>query len=237
MLKKAFINFLKHRTMEIKKNPKANLEKYKLLFLGVSLIISIGLLVSAFQWQSSSTVEDFSNEENIEEEEMMDVTRQDEKIEIEIPQEQQQQQALEVIDIVADNEDIADTDFDFSEFDEDEDIDIDEEEDVVEDEIFVFVKNMPEYPGGIMALRRWIGNNVNYPAVARENGIQGTVYLRFEVTKTGAIGKVELQKGVDPLLDEEAIKVVKKLKKFKPGQQNGRKVNVWFSLPVTFKLN
>ncbi|MCF6364882.1 MAG: energy transducer TonB [Bacteroidales bacterium] len=222
--------------MEIKKNPKANLERYKLLFLAVSLIISLGLLVSAFQWQSPSTVEDFSNEENIQEEEMMDVTRQDQEVEPEQPQEQQQQQALEVFDIVEDNEDIADTEFDFSDFDEDEDINLDEEE-VVDDEIFVFVKNMPEYPGGIMALRRWIGSNVNYPAVARENGIQGTVYLRFEVTKTGAVGKVELQKGVDPLLDEEAIKVVKKLARFKPGVQNGRKVNVWFSLPVTFKLN
>ena len=222
--------------MEIKKNPKANLEKYKLLFLAISLIISLGLLVSAFQWQSPSTTEDFGIDENIEEEEMMEVTRQDEKVEIEIPQEQQQQQQLEVFDIVEDNEDIEDNDFDFSEFDEEEDIEL-EEEVVNDDEIFIHVKNMPKFPGGINALRSFIANNVKYPTVAKENGIQGTVYLRFEVTRAGTVGKVELQKGVDPLLDEEAVNVVKKLPRFTPGEQNGRKVNVWYSLPVTFRLN
>ena len=233
---KTLFNFLKHRTMEIKKNPKANLEKYKLLFLAISLIISLGLLVSAFQWQSPSTTEDFTNEGNIEEEEIMDVTRQDEEVEIEIPKDQQQQQQLEVFDIVEDNEDIEDTDFDFSDFDEEEDIDL-EEEVINDDEIFIHVKNMPKFPGGINALRSYIAKNVKYPTVAKENGIQGTVYLRFEVTKTGAVGKVELQKGVDPLLDDEAITVVKKLPRFTPGEQNGRKVNVWYSLPVTFRLN
>lgn len=222
--------------MEIKKNPKANLERYKLLFLAISLIISLGLLVSAFQWQSPSTTEDFSNEANIEEEEFQKVTRQDEKVEIEIPKEQQQQQQLEVFDIVADNEDIEDTDFDFSDFDEEAEMDLEEEE-IPEDKIFLFVKNMPKFPGGINALRSFIANNVKYPTVAKENGIQGTIYLRFEVTKTGSVGQVQLQKGVDPLLDDEAIKVVKKLPKFTPGEQNGRKVNVWYSLPVTFRLN
>jgi len=222
--------------MEIKKNPKANLERYKLLFLAISLIISLGLLVSAFQWQSPSTTEDFSNDENVEEEELMKVTRQDDKVEIEIPQEQEQQQQLEVFDIVSDNEDIEDTDFDYGEFDEDAEMDFEDEE-IEEDKIFIHVKNMPKFPGGINALRSYIANNVKYPTVAKENGIQGTVYLRFEVTKTGSVGKVELQKGVDPLLDDEAIKVVKKLPRFTPGEQNGRKVNVWYSLPVTFRLN
>jgi len=222
--------------MEIKKNPKANLEKFKLLFLAISLIISIGALVYAFQWQSSSEVVDMSNEDVIVEEEML-VTRQDEKIEPpEQPEEQKQQQTLDVIEILDDNADIDDTDIDFEEFDEEEEVEIEEEEEE-EDKIFIHVKNMPEFPGGIMALRRWIGNNVNYPAVARENGIQGTVYLRFEVTKSGKVGRVEMQKGVDPLLDNEALKVIKKLPKFKPGEQNGRKVNVWYSIPVTFKLS
>jgi len=222
--------------MEIKKSPKANLEKFKLLFLAISLIISIGALVYAFQWQSSSEVVDMSNQDVIVEEEML-VTRQDEKIEPpEQPEEQQQQQTLDVIEILDDNADVEDTDFDFEEFDEEEEVDIEEEEEE-EDKIFIHVKNMPAFPGGITALRRWIGSHVNYPAVARENGIQGTVYLRFEVTKTGKVGRVEMQKGVDPLLDDEAIKVIKKLPKFKPGEQNGRKVNVWFSIPVTFRLS
>ena len=104
-------------------------------------------------------------------------------------------------------------------------------------QIFIYVRNMPEFPGGVMALKRYIAERVVYPKVARDNGIQGTVFLRFEVTKTGAIGIVELQKGVHPLLDEEAIKVIKSLPKFTPGSQNGKKVNVWYSIPVTFRLN
>ena len=224
--------------MEIKKNPKANLEKYKLMFLAISLIISIGVLVSAFQWQSSSQGADFGLDQNIEEEEMMEITRQDmQEPEPEQPQEQQQQQTIEIIEIVDNSQDInEDTEFDF-EFDEDEEINLEETEEEPEDKIFIYVKNMPEFPGGKLALRRYVAEHVVYPAVARENGIEGTVFLRFEVTKSGAVGKVELQKGVDPLLDDESIRVIKNLPKFKPGEQNGKKVNVWYSIPVTFKLN
>lgn len=224
--------------MEIKKNPKANLEKYKLMFLAISLIISIGALVSAFQYQSSSQGADFGLDKNIEDEEMMEITRQDiQEPEPEQPQEQQQQQTIEIIDIVDNNENISEeAEFDF-EFDEDEEIDLEDTEEEPEDKIFIYVKNMPEFPGGQLALRKYISDHVVYPAVARENGIEGTVFLRFEVTKKGTVGKVELQKGVDPLLDDEAIRVIKKLPKFTPGEQNGKKVNVWYSIPVTFKLS
>ena len=102
------------------------------------------------------------------------------------------------------------------------------------DVIYVYVDQMPEFPGGI---RRYVNEHIVYPAVARENGIEGIVFLRFEVTKSGAVGKIELLKGVDPLLEEEAIRVIKELPKFIPGEQNGKKVNVWYSIHVTFKLN
>lgn len=116
-------------------------------------------------------------------------------------------------------------------------IEQEEPEEDPENIIFIHVKNMPEFPGGIPALKKWLAEHVNYPAIAKENGIQGTVYLRFVVKKDGTIGKVKILRGVDPLLDEEAIKVVKKLPRFKPGEQNGKKVNVWFSIPISFKLN
>ncbi len=225
--------------MEIKKSPKANLEKYKLMFLTFGLIISLGLLISAFSWSSSSAKSDMVLKEDVEEEEMMEITRQDFKEPPPPPkQEQQQQQTVEVINIIDNSEDVKD-DIELDlEFDESEDVSLEEtapEEE--EDQIFIYVKNMPEYPGGIVALKRYIAENIIYPAVANENGIEGTVFLRFEVTKTGSIGKVELQKGVDKLLDDEAKRVIKSLPKFTPGEQNGKKVNVWFSIPVTFKLN
>ncbi len=224
--------------MEIKKSPKANLEKYKLMFLAIGLIVSIGLMVFAFNWQTSSAKSDLAQTNVVEEEEMVEITRQDLKEPPPPPpQEQQQQQTIEVINIVNDNEDVND-DVELNlEFDEEEDINLEETNDEEEDQIFIYVKNMPEFPGGVVALKRYIAEHVNYPAVARENGIEGTVFLRFEVTKTGKVGKVELQKGVDPLLDQEAIKVIKSLPRFKPGEQNGKKVSVWYSIPVTFKLN
>jgi len=105
------------------------------------------------------------------------------------------------------------------------------------DTIYVYAEQMPEYPGGINGIIRQVATTVDYPKEARENYIDGTVFLRFEVTKNGAIGKVELQKGVHPLLDKETIKVIKSVPKFKPGSQNGKKVSVWYSIPITFKLN
>ncbi len=102
--------------------------------------------------------------------------------------------------------------------------------------IFVYVSQMPEFPGGIPALKRYIGTHLIYPAEAREKKIEGTVYARFEVTKTGEIGKVQIQKGVHPILDKEAIRVIKTLPKFKPGMQNKKPVNVWYSIPIAFKI-
>ncbi len=223
--------------MEIKKNPKANLEKYKLMFLAIGLIISIGVLVSAFNWSSTSAKSDLAVNQNIEEEDMVEITRQDQKKPPPPQQQQQKQQTIEVINIIDNNEDVND-DVELNlEFDENEDIDLEDTNNGEEDQIFIYVKNMPEFPGGVIALKRYIATHVVYPAIARENGIEGTVFLRFEVTKTGKVGKVELQKGVDPLLDNEAIKVIKSLPRFKPGEQNGKKVSVWYSIPVTFKLN
>jgi protein TonB len=97
---------------------------------------------------------------------------------------------------------------------------------------------MPEFiAGGEAGLRQFIAEHIEYPELAQENDIQGTVYIRFVVTKTGTIGDVQVVRGVDPLLDEEAVRVVKSLPKFKPGMQGGRPVPVWFSVPIVFQLN
>jgi protein TonB len=225
--------------MEIKKNPKANLENYKLTFLGISLLISIAVLIMAFGYESSSSTNEFRTSEFVDEEDMVEITRQDEfQQPPEQPEEHQIQQTIEIIEIVADNTIIDEQDeFNFDDFNENDDVNLEETTDEPDDQIFIYVKNMPEFPGGELALRKYVAEHIIYPAVAKENGIEGTVYLRFEVTRTGAIGKVELQKGADPLLDDEAMRVIKELPKFKPGEQNGKKVNVWYSIPVTFRLN
>ena len=104
------------------------------------------------------------------------------------------------------------------------------------EEVFTHVEQMPKFPGGDAELYKFISNNLNYPAMAIENNVQGRVVVQFVVTKDGSIGNVKVVRSVDRDLDNEAIRVCKKLPKFIPGKQNGQPVNVWFTLPVTFKL-
>lgn len=95
---------------------------------------------------------------------------------------------------------------------------------------------MPSFPGGPEELYKWLNSNLVYPPIAEERGVQGTVTLRFVVKEDGSIGEVQILKPVDTDLDKEAKRVVSKLPKFIPGRQNGRPVQVWFTLPVKFRL-
>ena len=95
---------------------------------------------------------------------------------------------------------------------------------------------MPQFPGGDAELMKYIQKSLKYPPVAMENNIQGRVTVRFVVTKTGKIGDVQVLRAKDPDLDREAVRVVKTLPDFIPGRMNGQPVAVWFTLPITFKL-
>jgi len=101
---------------------------------------------------------------------------------------------------------------------------------------FIIVEEMPEYPGGIPALMKFVGENLIYPEEAALSNIQGKVILKFVVNADGSVDRIEVTRSIDPLLDNEAIRVVKILPKFKPGKQGGVPVPVWFSLPVNFKM-
>ena len=103
-------------------------------------------------------------------------------------------------------------------------------------EVFVVVEEMPSFPGGDAELMKFINGNIVYPEIAKENNIQGRVILRFCVTYKGLVDQVQILKGVDPALDNEAIRVIKMLPGWKPGKQGGKPVNVWYSVPVTFQL-
>jgi protein TonB len=103
-------------------------------------------------------------------------------------------------------------------------------------EVFVVVEEMPLFPGGEKALMEFIYANIQYPEIAKENNIQGRVTLRFCVTYKGGVDQVQIIRGVDPSLDNEAIRVIKLLPTWKPGKQGGKPVNVWYSVPVTFQL-
>ena len=98
------------------------------------------------------------------------------------------------------------------------------------------VEQMPAYPGGMEALNNYIMKNIKYPPKAAENGIQGRVIVTFVITKEGKMTKAKVKKSIDPLLDAEALRVVKTMHKWIPGRQNGKVVNVQFTIPVTFRL-
>lgn len=104
------------------------------------------------------------------------------------------------------------------------------------DEVFVVVEDMPEFPGGEDSLRRFINRNVMYPVAAAENGIQGKVYITFVVGKDGKVELPKVARGVDPMLDAEALRVVSTLPAWKPGLQKGKAVRVSYTVPINFSL-
>lgn len=105
-----------------------------------------------------------------------------------------------------------------------------------DEKIYSVIEQKPLFPGGEAALLKYIDSNIKYPVKAQEWGIQGTVVLRFVVTKKGKIGKVEVVRSLSPECDKEAIRVVKQLPDFIPGKQNGQNVSVWYTVPVYYKL-
>jgi TonB family protein len=106
-----------------------------------------------------------------------------------------------------------------------------------EQEVFIFVEKMPSYPGGEEAIMKFLLDNIKYPELARTNGIQGTVYVKFIVEKDGSVTNVNLQRGIGGGCDEEAVRVVSIMPKWISGKQNGKTVRVQFILPIKFALD
>lgn len=98
------------------------------------------------------------------------------------------------------------------------------------------VEQMPEFPGGELALQKYLRSSVKYPAIALENGIQGKVYVSFVVDRDGGISNAKIARGIDASIDKEALRVVKAMPKWIPGKQNGETVRVSFTLPINFTL-
>lgn len=107
---------------------------------------------------------------------------------------------------------------------------------VEETKIFTVVEQMPMFPGGDGALMGYLRDNIHYPTVAAENGVQGRVVVGFVVERDGSITDVNILRGVDPSLDREAMRVVKSMPKWTPGKQNGSAVRVKYQVPVSFRL-
>ena len=102
--------------------------------------------------------------------------------------------------------------------------------------VYNSVEQMPEFPGGMAEMMKFLQQNIQYPANAAKNNVEGRVILQFVVEKDGQIGEVKVVRSVDPELDAEALRVVKSMPNFIPGRQDGKPVAVWYTIPISFKL-
>jgi protein TonB len=225
--------------MEEKKSPKANLENKKLMFMQIGLIISLIIAWLAFEHKSYDKREidpSLLRQTEVVEEEMVEITKQEEPKPqpVEVPKQTTQ------LEIVQDDVEVEDIEIN-AEVDQQEVIEeyvpVEvEEEDVQEQEIFQIVEEMPSYPGGEGKLMEYVAKNIKYPQIARETGIQGRVFVGFVVEPDGSVSNVKVLRGIGGGCDEEAMRVVKGMPKWKPGKQRGKAVRVSYMLPVNFKL-
>ena len=104
------------------------------------------------------------------------------------------------------------------------------------DKVYDIVEVMPQYPGGMPELMQYLAKNIKYPIQAQKKGIEGRVTVRFIVEKDGSISNVTVVRHIHPLLDKEAVRVIKAMPKWSPGMLNGKPVRVKFNIPVAFRL-
>jgi protein TonB len=225
--------------MQIKKSLKASLEDKKFTYVLMGLVLVLSICYVAFEWTEKEVTK-------------YEVTDTDFLIEEEIDIQQTSQetpppppppavQEVEVLNVVED--DVKTESIEINTEDDKEvevviappvEAPVEEEE---EEEIFMVVESMPEFPGGQQELFKYLAENVKYPVIAQENGIQGRVICQFVVNKDGSIVDVQaVRSSGEPSLDKEAIRVIKSMPKWKPGKQRGKPVRVKYTVPVNFRL-
>lgn len=226
--------------MEAKKSPKANLEKWKGLFLEVGLVAALTGALVAFNWKSYDTeVQEFSTRTVVEEVEEVVLQTQEDQPDPEPPEAPEITTEFEVVD---DNKEIEnELHVDMNDNANTQVVEftpVETTEEVVEkeEEIFVFVEEQPSFPGGDEELYKFLAENIQYPALARENNVEGKVFVQFVVEKNGSITQVKLVKDIGSGCGQEAMRVVKSMPKWKPGKQRGTAVRSQFTLPIRFKL-
>lgn len=231
--------------MEVKKSPKADLERTKGLGLLMGFVVGLAVLFAGFEW-SERDVKVVSADEGVQDiiaEEEVEITRQDNT-----PPPPPPPAAPVVTDIL----NVVDDDIELDQQDivssEDNAAEAqtqtyvapaavqEEEEEEAAQQIFTVVEKQPEYPGGTAELFKYLSKAIKYPVIAQENGIQGRVVCSFVVNRDGSIVDIQVMRGVDPSLDKEAVRVISEMPKWKPGEQRGKPVRVRFILPVQFRL-
>ncbi len=228
--------------MEIKKSKKADLKNWKLFFTECGFIFALLVVFLAFEWTSkekkTSLLEDVNQE--IIEEEMVPITQETpppppevNKIPVLSDQIDIVDDEIKVDDNIINLEDDANLGVEIMDYVEEV-----AEENVEEEAIpFQLVEQKPSFNGGdANEFSKWVNQRLVYPEIAKENGVQGRVMLKFTVNADGSVSNVEVVRGVDASLDKEAVRVVSSSPKWKPGRQRDRAVKVTYTFPVIFQL-
>jgi protein TonB len=225
--------------MQIKKSPKADLNNKKGLFLEIGMIFALLLTVAAFAYtQKERNVEIIETSMEVVEEEITDITTQDQKPP-EPPKKVEMQVLSDVLNVVT-NDTKIETEFDFSEFSEDIEIvqQIEVVEEAAEDDApFIIAEEMPKFQGGdLMKFRSWVQGKLKYPQIAQENGISGKVTLTFVIERDGSLTNIQVMQSPDRSLADEAVRVLQSSPKWTPGKQRNAPVRVRYTLPVEFRI-
>ncbi len=228
--------------MIAKKTDKGNLENKRTLFLLLGFVVVLGLVYAGFELFAS---EDKAPAFVPTEDDFIEVKDEDviatDQTPPPPPEPQQQQQAV-VLNIVEDNIKVS-TDFDFGQdvFEDDVVEEIETEVEVVEEETdatppVYFTEEMPEFPGGMEALNSFLSKEIQYPEVARNNGITGTVLIEFVVERDGRVSNAKVKVPLYPDCDKEAVRGIMAMPKWKPGKNMGKPVRCFYQVPVTFRM-
>ena len=225
--------------MQLKKSPKASLEDKKFTYVLLGFIFVLSVCYVALEWTEREVTKYDVADIDMAFEEEIDIQQTSQ--ETPPPPPPPAVQEVEVLNVVEDDKEVESVEIN-TEDDKDVVVDIAppvEVEDEAEDEEIVFVKveKDPEFPGGVQALFKYLSENIKYPVIAQENGIQGQVVCQFTVNRDGSIVDINVVRSSgEPSLDKEAVRVIQSMPKWKPGQQGGKAVRVKYTLPVRFRL-
>lgn len=230
--------------MEIKKSPKADLERGKTLSVLMGFVVGLAVLFVGFEWSTRDVmvVQESDGVADIIAEEEVEITRPENTPPP--PPPPPAPVVTEVLNVVEDDVELEQQDILSSEDNQQEaqtavytpPAVVEEEEEEAARQIFTVVEEMPEFPGGQMELLKYLSKSIKYPVIAQENGIQGRVVCAFVINRDGSIVDAEVLRGVDPSLDKEALRVINSMPKWKPGKQRGKPVRVKYTVPVVFRL-
>ncbi|MFA5848636.1 MAG: energy transducer TonB [Bacteroidales bacterium] len=229
--------------MEIKKTIKANLENKKFLFGEIGLVLTLAIVLFAFEWKTYEKTASTLGDDNavIIEEEMVPLTQEAPPPPPEMPKIPIVSDVIEIVDddmklsndLVISTEDNSKLGVEIKEY-----VKGGKEEVIEEEEIpFTIVEEKPSFQGGDEnTFTKWVFDRLVYPEIAKENGVQGRVILQFLVGTDGSVSDVKVVRGVDASLDKEAQRVVASSPKWKPGKQRNKPVKVRYTFPVIFQL-